>query len=465
MSELHSLIRRTIIDRGLTSVAERQDVYEQARTAVIRELWSYDPPLAEDEIDARIGQFDLAIGELEDDLADTFAEAVEAPPAPPQSTAKRTATVFEGYDHDVDYVPAYVTTGRQPTRGRPPPGQGRGPPDGMRAPGGTDGGNALDPLALRSAAIEEALRSGDDRFVSDEGEDAQLPSEAEITGFDDGYPAAEADDDRQPSTWSWDQDRSESTDYESEADDAESGLGAEEFAADERGEEESPRATKRPWTAVLAGLDERARIRLLVGAIAALAVVLVVLAGFMLSSLFSKSDDGPEAAAPAAVPGAGGGTPAAAPVAPPTDALQTLAVFDGSDPTVFDSGSGNPVRFDKSGGFARITSSTSDPGVRVIVGPGLATRVSGRSVRVTLIARASRENGASGLRFAYENGLAISPWQTANLGNDFQTYNLVWRVPSMRADPNADQLLIEPGIPGDGTAADIRSIRIDVLAR
>ena len=61
----------------------------------------------------------------------------------------------------------------------------------------------------------------------------------------------------------------------------------------------------------------------------------------------------------------------------------------------------------------------------------------------------------------YENGLAISPWQTANLGNEFQTYNLVWRVPSMRADPNADQLLIEPGIPGDGTAADIQSIRID----
>ena len=83
-------------------------------------------------------------------------------------------------------------------------------------------------------------------------------------------------------------------------------------------------------------------------------------------------------------------------------------------------------------------------------------------MRVTLIARAARENGATGLRFAYENGLAISPWQTANLGNDFQIFNLVWRVPAMRADPNTDQLLIEPGIPGDGTAADIQSIKLDL---
>ena len=75
MSDLHALIRRSIIDRGLTSSAARREVYEQARTAVIRELWSYDPPLAEDEIDARIGQFDLAIDELEDDLAEAFAEA------------------------------------------------------------------------------------------------------------------------------------------------------------------------------------------------------------------------------------------------------------------------------------------------------------------------------------------------------------------------------------------------------
>jgi hypothetical protein len=101
--------------------------------------------------------------------------------------------------------------------------------------------------------------------------------------------------------------------------------------------------------------------------------------------------------------------------------------------------------------------------VRVMIGPGLAGRIAGRPVRVTLVARSSQDNGATGLRFAYENGLAISHWQTAHLGNDFTAYDLVWRVPAMRADPGTDQLLIEPGIPGDGTAADIQLIKIDVL--
>jgi hypothetical protein len=220
----------------------------------------------------------------------------------------------------------------------------------------------------------------------------------------------------------------------------------------------------RSWTAILGDVDERTRVRILIGAIAGLGVVLVVLAVFMLTPLVSGSGSAPQFAAPAIVPGTGGDAPAA-PAAPPTDAVQTFAIFDGTDPTVFDSTPGNPVRFNKSGSFARITSSASDPGVRVVVGAGLSTRFSGRSVRVTVIARASGENGATGLRFAYENGLAISPWQTANLRNDFQTYNLVWRVPAMRADPNADQLLIEPGIPGDGTAADIQSIKIDLLAK
>ena len=34
---------------------------------------------------------------------------------------------------------------------------------------------------------------------------------------------------------------------------------------------------------------------------------------------------------------------------------------------------------------------------------------------------------------------------------------------ALRVDTNADQLLIEPGIPGDGTAADIKTVRIDIL--
>ncbi len=68
------------------------------------------------------------------------------------------------------------------------------------------------------------------------------------------------------------------------------------------------------------------------------------------------------------------------------------------------------------------------------------------------------------MRFAYQSGLAISHWQTANLSPDFQSLGLLWRVPTMRTNSSGDFLLLEPGIPGDGTGADIQSIRIDILA-
>ena len=58
----------------------------------------------------------------------------------------------------------------------------------------------------------------------------------------------------------------------------------------------------------------------------------------------------------------------------------------------------------------------ASPGVKALIGPGLATRLAGHDVRVTIVARSSREAGAAGLRFAYQSGVAISHWQTANLG-------------------------------------------------
>jgi hypothetical protein len=83
---------------------------------------------------------------------------------------------------------------------------------------------------------------------------------------------------------------------------------------------------------------------------------------------------------------------------------------------------------------------------------------------VVIDARSSSDGGAANMRFAYQSGLAISHWQTANLASDYKELGIAWRVPIMRTSPNGDYLLIEPGIPGDGTGADIRTIRVDVLA-
>ena len=59
----------------------------------------------------------------------------------------------------------------------------------------------------------------------------------------------------------------------------------------------------------------------------------------------------------------------------------------------------------------------------------------------------------------------LSHWQKANLGPDYQAVALTWRVPAMQTDRNGDLLVIQPGVPGDGTGADIKSIKIDVLAK
>jgi hypothetical protein len=479
MSDLHSLIRRSIIDRGLSSADARHEVYEQARTAIIRELWSYDPPLAEDEIDARVGQFDLAIAALEDDLADAFSVQKGPPRALAPPPAKRSAPVFEGYDRETDYVPTYVAPARQARQPSPPDDERPRPDRPARPnPGRTRVAEAADPLALRSAAIEAALRGGNEAYpptddVPTRANDEAIDDQPEIEAFDEAHLADEVEEvyeREQPASWAWEDGQPRSPEYDDH--------GAEYDDEPEPAEPPARRFAKPKmrwptppaWAAVLprlADIDEKVRVRFLIGAIAGLAVVLLVIAGFILSSLLPGStESAPERAATASAPA----TDDAAPANPvranraPADAAQSFTIFDGTDPTIFESGPGNPVRFDKSGSFARISSSASDQGARVIVGPGIATRLSGRTVRVSLVARAARDNGAAGLRFAYENGLAISPWQTANLTNQFQSYNLTWRVPAIRADPNADQLLIEPGIPGDGTAADVQLIRIDVVS-
>ena len=144
---------------------------------------------------------------------------------------------------------------------------------------------------------------------------------------------------------------------------------------------------------------------------------------------------------------------------------QTFMLFDGRDPTIFETSPDNPVKFDANAGVVRVSSSAGAPGVKALIGPGLAGRLAGRNVRVTLVARSSSEAGAAGMRFAYQSGLAISHWQTANLAANYQAVAIIWRVPTQRTDRAGDLLLIEPGVPGDGTGADIKSIRIDLLAQ
>jgi hypothetical protein len=447
MSDFYSVLKQSIVDRGLRSPSARQEVYAQARAAMIRQLWSYDPPLAEHEIDARIGAFDRTVERIEDDLAGSFAKSgATRPAAAARREPKRSTVIFEGYDQDADYAPAMG--------GHPARDIRRDDDEGVRAGGSRTEEQesaetvrfarrlARDPLAEQSAAIEHALRTDEDRravereeYEDDEGDETRdevdRPREDEF-----------AED--------------EGADEEYRADDRATARG--DYSDQDEADTEPARRKSYPWTQ----LSHRSRVRFLIGAIAALGIILIVIGTVIALSLFSGPDAGGGQAGPVApqVPAGGQASAGAATV------VQSFSVFDGGDPTVFESASGNPVRLDKDGAgrYARITSSTSDAGVRVVLGPGLANRLAGQPVRVTLVSRSAHENGAANLRFAYQSGVALSHWQAVNLTPEYSASSLVWRVPKMRTDPSGDYLLIEPGIPGDGTAAEIQSIKIDLLS-
>jgi len=175
-----------------------------------------------------------------------------------------------------------------------------------------------------------------------------------------------------------------------------------------------------------------------------------------------------DAAAPAAgEPAATAPSTAPQAVAPPPGppASESLVLFDGHDPSAFRSTPDNPVRFEggSSDGFVEISSSTGANGARLIVGPGIYQRIAGRNIRIVVVARGARDNPAATMRLAYQNGNQLSGWTDLDLSGDFQSLPMRWTVPEDRTGPDGDAILIEPGIPGDQTAADIRSVTIDVL--
>ena len=212
------------------------------------------------------------------------------------------------------------------------------------------------------------------------------------------------------------------------------------------------------WT-----LSERDKVRVLIGAIGALALVLI---GLLIYLLFpGRSAQVSEGTPPAGIVSDAATADRIASEA--LDVKQTFVVFDGHDPTVFQASSDNPVRFDgdADGPFARVSTSAASSGVKVQIGPGLADRLAGQNIRVVVTARESLERGALNVRMAYQSGITLSHWQTANLSPSYSAIGMTWIVPQMRTSQNgADYLIIEPGIPGDNTAADIKSIRIDMLA-
>lgn len=144
---------------------------------------------------------------------------------------------------------------------------------------------------------------------------------------------------------------------------------------------------------------------------------------------------------------------------------ERIPLFDGRNPTAFTSGPDNPIRFaadGNKGGFARISSSASSAGAKLVVGPGVSQRLAGKVIRIVVEVRASAEQGANTMRVGYQTGAQVSPWRAGPVGKGFSTLELTWQVPTS-GGKTANVVLIEPGVPGSGTAVDIKSITLEVL--
>ncbi|MCC6735015.1 MAG: hypothetical protein IT534_02670 [Bauldia sp.] len=174
--------------------------------------------------------------------------------------------------------------------------------------------------------------------------------------------------------------------------------------------------------------------------IAAIVVVVAVAAVLILPGLFGSdgTDDG-------------------------TTGEQGIVLFGGTDPMVFQTGPDAPANFDAdtAGGLVRVVSSASGA-ARAAIGPGISTGIEGRSVRIQLDVRGTPGRPATTLRLAYLRGNALLEWRTVTVTGEFAIVDAVWTIPTGVPSPNGDALLIAPGVPGDGTAVDIRRIVMDV---
>jgi hypothetical protein len=393
VSDFYSLLKQSIIERGISDAGERDEVYAQARRAMIRQLWAYQPALAEEDIERRVGDFDTTVERIEAELAAVFADP-EGEPLPTEADA--------GGDRGAAFA-----AGR---------GGGR---TGDDAP--YHGKRPYHPMPPR-ADMEHAYAPPASRYA---------PPGREQAPADDDYD--EMPRRRLPDRWAAD------------ASPLSYGRG-----------HTGPR--RRGWT-----LSEQDKVRLLVGAIGTLVLILV---GLIVYLVLPAGDQGVTVAIDLRREVSDAAT-AARNATVQLDVQQTFVVFDGRDPTIFESAPDNPVRLDSDGGggFARVSSSADSAGIKAVIGPGLATRLAGQRIRVTITARSSAERGAANMRFAYQSGLAISHWQTANLSSEYADVALIWRVPTQRtSSTGSDYLIIEPGIPGDGSGADVHSIKIDLLA-
>jgi hypothetical protein len=409
MTHLETVLRRAVANLDPSDREGRRRAFGDVRAQMMRLLAVYEPPLSADEIEGKIDELDTIIRRLEAEYAPPSAAEPPAPepeaPAPSDfsdeyEAGEEDVVIDEPDEGPFDLDDGEVLDGEEPVE-EPPPA--------------TRGSVIARIAAVGLALVIIAAGAGFLVYLASEPSRQQTAEAPQATS-----PEPQASEPVTPAETAPPQSA--------------------------KPEPSAPPAASEPATAVAPAPVETPT------SVAPTEPTPTEPAGD------ATAPDAPSSPAPATAPP----TPAPATTGP---VAESLILFDGSDPGMFRSTADNPVRFDgyPNGGTVRISSSANSNGARLRVGPGVYQRIAGRHVRILVVARAAPDDPADALRFAYQNGRRLSPWSDQKLSDDFQTLVLDWTVPAERTGSEGDSLLIEPGIPGDGTAADIRSVTIDVL--
>jgi hypothetical protein len=475
MTDFYSILIQSLKKRDMWNAAQRETLYDQARMAMIKKLWALRPAISADEIQDRIGQFEAAVEKVEADVA--IAEQFRR--FGPEDDAARGDQGKARFDDagacyaEEDELVIDGIAQHEQVRALPAP-----PRRATRPRHGDEDGEAAPRPALARAYADRGTAEDDDGGYEDEFDEPPFDDEHRYHDDEEDLPdlpppAGRKDvrARRQSDRWNpraappagksqHDLDRIRVYLQRSlnrlRGEPSVSGYGSEEVALE-------PHAQLKRYAK--AGV---AIVAILVIGWASVTVLLPALTapGFITDRHETAADG--QTTIPRSEP-----TPSVAAATTRTvepriagAVGERISLFDGRNPTVFTAGSDNPIRFvqETGSGFAAIGSTASSSGVRAIVGPGIAQQLAGKSVRVVVEARSAGEKGASNIRVGYQAGSRTSPWKQAALGKAFTPIDFVWDVPANAGNAN-NFILLEPGIPGSGTRADIKSISLEVVAK
>lgn len=144
------------------------------------------------------------------------------------------------------------------------------------------------------------------------------------------------------------------------------------------------------------------------------------------------------------------------------EALRNLIVSPGTDMDYLD----------EDGGFVRMRANIAygadgrpTPGIYAALGPDVERAFAGRTLRITVRARALPPDGLERFDSAYfPIEAAASPWAVFDLSPDWADYSYTFTPPIVAAPANTDLVSVYPGKRGENRPVDVARLRIEVVS-